>query len=63
MPTDLLFLQDTQGKLDLSAIDLSDVDLKRSVSRRHARIVQDESGYVIVEEAGALGLKLRLPTA
>ncbi len=26
MPTDLLFLQDTQGKLDLSAIDLSDID-------------------------------------
>ncbi|MGB5676410.1 MAG: DUF2341 domain-containing protein, partial [Gammaproteobacteria bacterium] len=26
MPTDLVFLQDTQGKLDLSAIDLSDVD-------------------------------------
>ena len=26
MPTDLVFLQDTQGKLDLSAIDLSDID-------------------------------------
>ncbi len=26
LPTDLVFLQDTQGKLNLSAIDLSDVD-------------------------------------
>ena len=26
LPTDLVFLQDTQGKLDLSAIDLSDID-------------------------------------
>ena len=26
LPTDLVFLQDTQGKLDLSSIDLSDVD-------------------------------------
>ena len=26
LPTDLVFLQDTQGKLDLSQIDLSDVD-------------------------------------
>jgi hypothetical protein len=26
LPTDLVFLEDTQGKLDLSALDLSDVD-------------------------------------
>ena len=35
-------------------IDLTDVDLKRSVSRRHARIIQTNGGYSIVEEVGAL---------
>jgi CRP-like cAMP-binding protein len=35
-------------------IDLTDMDLKRTVSRRHARIVQTDEGYVLVEEVGAL---------
>ncbi len=35
-------------------IDLTDLDLKRSVSRRHARILKSESGYTLVEEVGAL---------
>ena len=35
-------------------IDLTDHDLKRSVSRRHARIVRSEDGHAIVEEIGAL---------
>ncbi len=35
-------------------IDLTDLDLKRSVSRRHARILKDGDGYNIVEEVGAL---------
>ena len=35
-------------------IDLTDLDLKRSVSRRHARILQSESGYSLIEEVGAL---------
>ena len=35
-------------------VDLTDVDLKRSVSRRHARILQTAEGYTIVEEVGAL---------
>ena len=35
-------------------IDLTDLDLKRSVSRRHARILQGKSGYTLVEEVGAL---------
>jgi len=35
-------------------IDLTQVDLKRSVSRRHARIVSTSEGFSIVEEVGAL---------
>jgi CRP-like cAMP-binding protein len=35
-------------------VDLSDLDLKRSVSRRHARILQGDEGYAVVEEVGAL---------
>lgn len=35
-------------------IDLTDLDLKRSVSRRHGRIVRTEDGYELVEEVGAL---------
>jgi CRP-like cAMP-binding protein len=35
-------------------IDLTPVDLKRSVSRRHARIMQSPEGYGITEEVGAL---------
>ena len=35
-------------------IDLTDLDLKRSVSRRHARILKTETGYTLVEEVGAL---------
>ena len=35
-------------------VDLTDIDLKRSVSRRHARILKTENGYVLIEEVGAL---------
>ena len=35
-------------------IDLTDLDLKRSVSRRHARIVEGEESFTVVEEVGAL---------
>lgn len=35
-------------------IDLTDLDLKRSVSRRHARILRGADGYTLVEEVGAL---------
>ena len=35
-------------------IDLTDVDLKRTVSRGHARIIRTEEGHVVVEEMGAL---------
>jgi len=35
-------------------VDLTQVDLKRSVSRRHARIVRTEEGYFLTEEVGAL---------
>jgi len=35
-------------------IDLTDLDLKRSVSRRHARIVRASDVYTLVEEVGAL---------
>jgi CRP-like cAMP-binding protein len=35
-------------------IDLADLDLKRSVSRRHARIVQSAGGLAVVVEVGAL---------
>jgi len=35
-------------------VDLTEIDLKRSVSRRHARILRKDDGYVLVEEVGAL---------
>jgi pSer/pThr/pTyr-binding forkhead associated (FHA) protein len=35
-------------------VDLTQVDLKRSVSRRHARIVRTGEGWVVTEEVGAL---------
>ncbi len=35
-------------------VDLTAVDLKRSVSRRHARIARSEEGYFITEEVGSL---------
>jgi pSer/pThr/pTyr-binding forkhead associated (FHA) protein len=35
-------------------VDLTQVDLKRSVSRRHARLVRTSEGYVLTEEVGAL---------
>ena len=35
-------------------VDLTQVDLKRSVSRRHARLVRTNDGYVLTEEVGAL---------
>jgi CRP-like cAMP-binding protein len=35
-------------------VDLTDLDLKRSVSRRHARIVVSPEGHSVVEEVGAL---------
>jgi len=35
-------------------VDLTSVDLKRSVSRRHARVVRTADGHFISEEVGAL---------
>ncbi len=35
-------------------VDLTQVDLKRSVSRRHARVVRTGEGWVVMEEVGAL---------
>ena len=35
-------------------VDLTAVDLKRTVSRRHARIVRTEAGHFITEEVGSL---------
>jgi CRP-like cAMP-binding protein len=35
-------------------IDLADLDLKRSVSRRHARLLHSASGFAVVVEVGAL---------
>lgn len=35
-------------------VDLTQVDLKRSVSRRHARIARTPDGYTLAEEVGAL---------
>jgi pSer/pThr/pTyr-binding forkhead associated (FHA) protein len=35
-------------------IDLTQVDLKRSVSRRHARFVRTSEGFALTEEVGAL---------
>ena len=34
-------------------VDLTQVDLKRSVSRRHARLVETDDGYALTEEVGA----------
>ena len=41
----------TQQKPD---IDLTDLDLRRTVSRQHARILKGDDGYSLVEEVGAL---------
>ncbi len=35
-------------------IDVTDLDLKRTVSRRHARVLRGGSGYSVIEEVGAL---------
>ena len=35
-------------------VDLTQVDLKRSVSRRHARLLRTNEGFVLTEEVGAL---------
>lgn len=35
-------------------VDLTQVDLKRSVSRRHARLVRAADGFALTEEVGAL---------
>jgi CRP-like cAMP-binding protein len=35
-------------------VDLTELDLKRSVSRRHARILETAEGFALVEEVGAL---------
>jgi pSer/pThr/pTyr-binding forkhead associated (FHA) protein len=35
-------------------VDLTQVDLKRSVSRRHARLVRATDGFTLTEEVGAL---------
>ena len=35
-------------------IDLTQVDINRSVSRRHARMVKQDDGFLIYEEVGAL---------
>ena len=35
-------------------IDLTQVDISRSISRRHARIVRQDGGFLISEEVGAL---------
>jgi pSer/pThr/pTyr-binding forkhead associated (FHA) protein len=35
-------------------IDLTAIDLKRTVSRRHARVVKTETGFAILEESGAM---------
>lgn len=35
-------------------IDLTQVDLKRSVSRRHARVLRTDGGFAVTEEVGAL---------
>jgi CRP-like cAMP-binding protein len=41
----------TQLKPD---IDLTDLDLKRTVSRQHASVLKTDDGFFVVEEAGAL---------
>ncbi len=35
-------------------IDVTDLDLKRTVSRRHARVLRGGAGYSVIEEVGAL---------
>ncbi len=35
-------------------VDLTQVDLKRSVSRRHARMIRTDDGFTLTEEVGAL---------
>jgi CRP-like cAMP-binding protein len=35
-------------------VDLTAVDIDRSVSRRHAKIIRSEDGYAILEEVGTL---------
>jgi CRP-like cAMP-binding protein len=35
-------------------VDLTQVDLKRSVSRRHAKLFRTDDGYAVAEEVGAL---------
>ncbi len=35
-------------------VDLTQVDLKRSVSRRHARVARTSDGWMVTEEVGAL---------
>ncbi len=35
-------------------VDLTEIDLKRSVSRRHARIIRDGEEFALIEEIGAL---------
>jgi CRP-like cAMP-binding protein len=35
-------------------VDLTQVDMKRSVSRRHARLLRTAEGFVLTEEIGAL---------
>ena len=36
------------------AVDLTPLDIKRSVSRRHARITAAQGNFFLVEEVGAL---------
>ena len=35
-------------------VDLTEIDLKRSVSRRHARIIREGDEFALIEEIGAL---------
>jgi CRP-like cAMP-binding protein len=35
-------------------VDLTEIDLKRSVSRRHARIIREGEEFALIEEIGAL---------
>lgn len=35
-------------------VDLTQVDVNRSVSRRHAKILRDDEGYSVLEEVGTL---------
>ena len=35
-------------------VDLTEVDLKRSVSRRHARVTRRNGDFYVIEEVGAL---------